>query len=517
MDIKKYIYGHCVNPVRVRVFDPITNSDVFRDVPCGKCLHCRNTAINEWVTRLYAESMYRPYVYYITLDYAPFSLSPSSFPNPVAARLAAETAACWNNLNITHNFGMQPILLRKKHLQDYFKRLRKNTNVKFSYFACGEYGMHANGRGFGRPHFHIIVFSDVAITADDFSRAWSIDGYQIGRVDFNDLRLNGSFDDIHSHNKLSSKYVFKYVCKYLQKTAFDFEKLSTIDFHRAYFKALCTNSLFPETEDVSFEQANKAWQQYCKDFAPFVVCSRRPSIGLAYFQENCKRFTKQDFRLFGLSKECVAFPRYYLRKTKELLCPFQTIGRDSNVPSSNARLAVVLSVLNSLYRDRLDFAHFGDSLSPHWNISRGILPRRDDKDPFVTIFRDGKLEVPLSDLHLYDSENRVFYQFNGYDYTLWRRIRKLGFVRVGRADILDILNRVAPVYYNYYKNFLEPMNYIRVLNEKELLDNIDTLYNGDTFDDKLDEFHRDVYESYQVELETIYKRGLLTQNSKISL
>ena len=39
-----------------------------------------------------------------------------------------------------------------KELQLFFKRLRKNTNQKIKYFACGEYG-----EKFKRPHYHAIV------------------------------------------------------------------------------------------------------------------------------------------------------------------------------------------------------------------------------------------------------------------------------------------------------------------------------------------------------------------------
>lgn len=41
----------------------------------------------------------------------------------------------------------------KKELQNYFKRLRKNTNRIIKYYACGEYGDKS-----GRPHYHAIIF-----------------------------------------------------------------------------------------------------------------------------------------------------------------------------------------------------------------------------------------------------------------------------------------------------------------------------------------------------------------------
>ena len=43
--------------------------------------------------------------------------------------------------------------LVKKHVQDFLKRLRKNTGWTFKYFAAGEYGTDK-----GRLHYHIILF-----------------------------------------------------------------------------------------------------------------------------------------------------------------------------------------------------------------------------------------------------------------------------------------------------------------------------------------------------------------------
>ena len=311
MDIKKYIYGHCVQPVKVRVYDAYSQSYVYRLLPCGKCLHCRNTHINEWCTRLFAQRKYSKFCYYVSLDYAPFDIT-----KPVAKKLAAETAACYHNINKYKHFGMHPLLLCKNHLQDFYKRLRKNTGLKIQYFACGEYGTHANGRGYGRPHFHNIVFSDCPISCEDFEKSWSIDGYRIGRVDYVDM------NSIIYEDSTESLKIFKYVCKYLQKSDFDFDKLATIDYHRAYFKSLSLiikqNNLF-ETEfstDSNLE-TGFTWKDYTTLYSPFIVCSRRPAIGSAYLAEHLERFERADFRLFGLPLEGLAFPRYYLRKAKE--------------------------------------------------------------------------------------------------------------------------------------------------------------------------------------------------------
>ncbi len=43
-----------------------------------------------------------------------------------------------------------------KALQDYLKRLRKNTGYIFRYLACGEYGEKRTER----PHYHLVIFAD---------------------------------------------------------------------------------------------------------------------------------------------------------------------------------------------------------------------------------------------------------------------------------------------------------------------------------------------------------------------
>lgn len=136
MDLKKEIYATCFNPTQVSIYNPVTQRQEFRDVPCGKCYHCRITHVNEWVTRMVLESMYNKYCYFITLTYGLQSERTDLF---------AETYPRWTTFNQNHVYQNTPLVLRKDHLQKFFKRLRKNTNKRFKYFACGEYG-HTYGQ-----------------------------------------------------------------------------------------------------------------------------------------------------------------------------------------------------------------------------------------------------------------------------------------------------------------------------------------------------------------------------------
>lgn len=498
MDIKKYIYGHCVSPVKVRIWDSFSNSYVVRLLPCGKCLHCRNTHINEWCTRLVAQKKYSKYCYYVSLDYAPFSLS-----DPNAYKLASETAACYHNINKNGTFGMHPLVLCKNHLQDFYKRLRKQ-GIKCQYFACGEYGMHANGRGYGRPHFHNIIFSNSPITDSSFEKAWTINGYKIGRVDIQDM----SMFQLGDKNSLK---IFKYVCKYLQKGDFDFEKLATIDFHRTYFKSIKL-AIKPKTELFSGDSfqiigdEGFTWREYIKKYSPFVVCSRRPSIGSDYFKDNLERFTRKDFRLFGLPDSCTSFPRYYVRRAKESAYPVFCIGSVSQKPSSSSRMGYILQILTQLYNNRLFIENWSPTPQKSWCINK-------QKGGALSLCINDE-NISLSELSFYDSLNKFMYVFDGYGYKVWAKMRDYSFSLVDYMDIYDVLKEFYPSWDRFRKVFIEPAEYNRVLIEKELQDSINAYYKP--FDDRssYDLFLQDVYNIYQQELSGLYKTKLLMQNSK---
>ena len=114
------IYAECFNPIRVKMHDNIAGCDVVREVPCGKCYHCKITKVNEWVTRMVLQSMYSKYVYFGTLTYA-----------VTDSDVFRETSPLLSRFNKENKLLPTPIVLRKDHLQKFFKRLRKNTGKKF--------------------------------------------------------------------------------------------------------------------------------------------------------------------------------------------------------------------------------------------------------------------------------------------------------------------------------------------------------------------------------------------------
>lgn len=227
---------HCYDPQQLILHPAHSKFALHAEVDCGRCYHCRESKINSWVTRMYAHCEDYKYVYFITLTYRPFyNLGPVS---ELVFKKIGSALFHYDNFNKEHRLGWNPTLLCKKHYQDFFKRLRKETqNNGLTYAIAGEYGHQ-----YGRPHFHIILFSKSPVSVESVRRAWSIglwkddDGtwsylknqqkhgkryyFEIGRIQFDDLVQNGSFNEKSIEvdgESLNARNCFAYVCKYVCK------------------------------------------------------------------------------------------------------------------------------------------------------------------------------------------------------------------------------------------------------------------------------------------------------------
>lgn len=87
-------------------------------VPCGKCYACNMNKKLSWLFRFQVEEENSLQSYFVTLTY--------------------------DNDHLTD--------VNKKHLQNYFRFLRREKHV-FKYYAIGEYGTKTN-----RPHYHAAIF-----------------------------------------------------------------------------------------------------------------------------------------------------------------------------------------------------------------------------------------------------------------------------------------------------------------------------------------------------------------------
>jgi len=133
----------CLSPVYRNV------KEQWLPVPCGGCVSCRRRRTDAWVFRMLQEEKRSTSAFFITLTYDPahVPISPNGF-----------------------------MTLDKAEFPRFMKRLRKLTDAKLKYYACGEYGTDNK-----RPHYHAIIFNvpDEALIFE----AWSLDGVNFGRVD----------------------------------------------------------------------------------------------------------------------------------------------------------------------------------------------------------------------------------------------------------------------------------------------------------------------------------------------
>lgn len=134
-------------------------------VPCGKCLTCRSRQVSSWSFRLMQHYRQCINAQFITFTY--------------------DTA----HVPITKNGFMS---LDKRHVQLYFKRLRKacygSKKSQLKYYCVGEYGGNTK-----RPHYHAIIFN----------------------ADLHQLQANWNYGHIHygTVNEASCGYTLKYMFK----------------------------------------------------------------------------------------------------------------------------------------------------------------------------------------------------------------------------------------------------------------------------------------------------------------
>lgn len=124
--------------------------------PCNGCIPCRINRAQVWTTRLMLES---------------YAWADTSF------------------LTLTYDEENTPTHLKKTHLQGFFKRLRKQTRIK--YYACGEYGPLTK-----RPHYHAVVFGISPLQEQFVHDSWQKGFVQVGEF-----------------NRTTANYVTGYVIK----------------------------------------------------------------------------------------------------------------------------------------------------------------------------------------------------------------------------------------------------------------------------------------------------------------
>lgn len=208
----------------------------FIEIPCGNCLQCRIDYTKQWADRCMLEMKNHESSYFLTVTY-----DDDHVPKSGTKQFDSDTGEY-----IGLKYDGECMSLRKKDLQDFFKRLRKNSKQKIRYYACGEYGDDTC-----RPHYHIIAFG---LKLDDLVPL----GNPNQRGCYYSSKL---LDECWPNGKIivaeatyeTCAYTARYVMKKLKGKSADFYKLYDIE---------------PE----------------------FVVMSRRPGIGREFYDDNKRKF-----------------------------------------------------------------------------------------------------------------------------------------------------------------------------------------------------------------------------------
>ncbi|AXH74859.1 MAG: replication initiator protein [Microviridae sp.] len=218
-------------------------------LPCGNCIGCRIDKSRMWAIRCVHESKMHKKNCFVTLTYKDEELP-------------------------------EDMSLNKKHLQDFFKRLRANYGP-FRYYASGEYGDNTK-----RPHYHVLFFG-IDFSEDRKKFSQSKNGDTTYKSELLSRTWGFGLCDIGSFNYSSAAYVARYIVK---KMSGDF-----------------ADSAYSRYDSRTGE---------CFRVAPeFSLMSRNPGIGSTWYDKYKTDVFPSDFLVHKGKKHPV--PRYYADKLQK--------------------------------------------------------------------------------------------------------------------------------------------------------------------------------------------------------
>lgn len=222
--------------------------DKVMTVPCGQCIGCRIDRTRMWALRCSHESKMHQNNCFITLTY--------------------------DKQHLPEDTG-----LVKKHLQDFFRRLRKSHGT-FRYFAAGEYGERDN-----RPHYHAIIFGlDFAEDRKFFKT--TPQGHKL----FISKTLTETWQNGHATVASFSYSTASYTARYVLK------KVTGKDAPEFYQRLnIVTGELVPVLPEFS-------------------LMSLKPGIGATWYDKFKKDAFPSDFLIHEGKKHTV--PRFYADRLK---------------------------------------------------------------------------------------------------------------------------------------------------------------------------------------------------------
>lgn len=447
----------CLHPVSFYVRDSLGVSRKMYG-ECGYCVRCLDRRRNDLATRMLLHdksngSIWK-HCYFVTLTYGSYNLYP--YVTHPFKKDWIKTFPCEDVCNSSHVSKWTPSVLVREHIVKYLKRLRKLVSPgKISFVYCGEYG-----KTYARPHFHLVVWSDIPISPEQFSSAWSllcqrtpdkfmikpyrgnlseeqrkdVFRFRIGNVDVVDLVANGTKNDLCGDSSATAKSCFQYVCKYVGKRTLDFSnRLAQIVFERR-FEDIWKNRLYVDPvlglrykyNNIIYDSLD--YETFKKLHFPFVGSSLQYAIGKEYFMENASRFLAKNFALPEYRGKKLTFPRYYANLLSQLRYPLRLAkATQSGYSFTVYRLSFIREILLAL-RDNPSIATMLYGATQNYGETRPCLrPCNFDSER-------------LKDLYTKSC-------FGSYSFTPSSLISSLVFVTPG--------NRVRFEYSNTYEMFIE--------------------------------------------------------------
>lgn len=218
---------------------------IYEIIPCGHCYACKLNKSSEWATRCVLETQNHEHSYWITLTYDEKHLPIYKYFTDGKGNYF-ENDGTW-----TGSLEPEDVTRFLNTLRKYYER-KGITGIK--YYYAGEYGS-VNGR----PHYHMLLW-----------------GAPLDLEQFHDFHI----DD---RNKLHWKS--KEIENWWGKGIVD---ITEIEWSNAAYTARYT---MKKLTDMSQSDTFYAEQGKLKEF---VRMSRRPGIGMKYFNEHMKDIYKND-------------------------------------------------------------------------------------------------------------------------------------------------------------------------------------------------------------------------------
>lgn len=259
------------------IFDPVTGECLGPYlIPCGKCEGCRIDQSREWASRIVMEMLYyKDSSYFVTLTYdSDPSFWPENFRNHNGTLIYPDAEPLLNDA-----VPGSPMVLRKSHLQDFYKRFRKRfLGDELRYYSCGEYG----SKNF-RPHFHICMMGVPLLDLYAFGKS------KTGAVLYRSPTLEKVWPFGYVALAPLNYSTAAYTARYCQKKAHGFDK--------DYFSSL---GLTPE----------------------FTNMSTKPGLGTRYYEDHKEDIFSSDGQIVlpassQKKSNVVGIPSFFKRKAKD--------------------------------------------------------------------------------------------------------------------------------------------------------------------------------------------------------